>query len=208
VVQLFGTPAVAPASAPMVQKPAASPVVVEKVTEQATSLASELVETLPVSVTAQAEQSFPSTEEVLAVEVTEIPLAEVTEAELPAIISESEVVKEAVLPVPVTENSADVVVIESPLIATSSGLAIAQITTERAEENYLSISAVATQPNTLLQYLYMTIGVITLVLLFSSIVLEARRFHFTQVAYGFLLLIGMGALWYTHLILTNGAVVI
>jgi len=99
-------------------------------------------------------------------------------------------------------------VIESSLIATSSGLAVTSITIPETLQSGSTIPAIATQPNTVLQFVYVIMGIIVALLLSISVVLEARRFRMVQVAYGVLLLCGMGVLWYTHILLTGGAVIV
>ncbi|USN92170.1 MAG: hypothetical protein H6782_04835 [Candidatus Nomurabacteria bacterium] len=116
--------------------------------------------------------------------------------------SEKEIIKEDVL-------LEDVVVIESPAIATSSGLAIANITTPNNNQFAGSrVPAMATMPNKLLQVVYAMLGTTVIVLLIISVIWEARRFRFTQVAYGLVLLVVMGGLWYAHSLLTAGAIIV
>ncbi len=121
-----------------------------------------------------------------------------------SVAAENKYEPERYIPV-VTDN---VVVLEAPIMATSSGLAIANITTSNQPHAGATAVSIATQPNTLLQIVYVTLGAIILFLLTLSIVLEARRFHYMQVAYGVMLIIGMGGLWYVHSLLTTGAVVV
>ncbi|USN88628.1 MAG: hypothetical protein H6780_04035 [Candidatus Nomurabacteria bacterium] len=102
----------------------------------------------------------------------------------------------------------DVVVVEMPVISTSSGLAVAQITRGTGSLHAgATVSAVLTKPNELLQFVYTVVGSVVVLLLSLSIVLEARRLRLAQVAYGIMLLCGMGTLWYVHALLTSGAVV-
>jgi len=126
--------------------------------------------------------------------------------EEPAVVAVAPV-KEEIEPV-VAPDLNEVVVLESPIISTSSGLAVAQITTPPSDHAGATIASVATQPNQLLQIVYVTLGVMVLFLLSTSIVLEARRFHYRQVAYGILLIFVMGGLWFTHTLLTTGAVIV
>lgn len=104
-------------------------------------------------------------------------------------------------------SAEDVVVVEKEMVATSSGLAIANI--ETPVENIDSpVAGIATKPNSLLQIVYTLFGIIVVGLLITSVVIEARRTHYLQAAYGFGLLAIMLGLWYIHSLLTTGAVVV
>lgn len=216
VVQLFGTPAVAPLpppvpnqlpeSAPLASaEPAVAPQAapetivlpaevpnVPEVAEKAlTSLAVES-ETLRASEEVLLEP-VSAPEEVLAVEV--VPVLETSTLET---LSEDTV---GITP-------ADTVVIESTMITHSSGLVAAQLTEPAPTHAGGTAASLATQPNVLLQMIYAALALFVVSLLGISIVIEARRFHFPQVAYGFMLLLGMGGLWFIHSMLTTGAVVV
>jgi hypothetical protein len=102
----------------------------------------------------------------------------------------------------------DVVVVESPTLATSSGLAVGSITTNTPPHAGGTLASIATQPNELLEIIYLFLTVLVVSLLGTSIVVEARKLHFQQVAYGFFLLFGMAGLWYAHSLLTTGAVIV
>jgi len=102
----------------------------------------------------------------------------------------------------------NVVVVESPTLATSSGLAVGSIVTNTPADAGGGLISFATQPNELLQIVYLFLAVIVVSLLGTSIVVEARRLHFHQVAYSFFLLFGMAGLWYAHSLLTTGAVIV
>lgn len=108
----------------------------------------------------------------------------------------------------VTEaKSPDTKIIRRSLIATSSGLAVANMSPTIKPHAGATVASIATQPNALLQSLYVLLGSVVVMLLLASIVLEMRRLHLVQVAYGVLLLVGMGGLWYAHALLTTGAVI-
>lgn len=102
----------------------------------------------------------------------------------------------------------DVVVVETPTLATSSGLAIGNITGVTPPSPEGSLASIATQPNELLEIIYLFLTVLVVSLLGTSIVVEARKFHFQQVAYGFFLLVGMAGLWFANSLLTTGAVIV
>lgn len=205
VVQLFGTPGVVPMKAPVVPTPEPKAVAVA-ITEPVVVSEVEKLPAVPV--------------EVLSAESVE---SETSSAPAPVESVKSEIVTSVpeVAPEPVTKvNSAneasldtvstagDVVIIESPIISTSSGLAIANITTPVDSHAGATVASIATQPNELLQIIYLVLGVLILFLLSTSIVMEARRLRFVQVAYGVLLLLGMGGLWFINSLLTSGAVIV
>lgn len=210
VVQLFGAPAARPVA--VTQSPAVAPspttvteVAIEQIdinqlnpVESPSVLAAE---TELEAVTEITQVTSPLVEEVVTVPAK---TTSVTEVVVPA-PTEEVVVTEVPVPEEVVQ---DIVVIESPLISTSSGLTVAQITTPQVEGSGLNLPSIATQPNTILQFVYFLIGSAVVLLLSTSIVLEARRFRVTQVLYGVLLLCGMGALWYIHVLLTGGAIIV
>ncbi len=218
VVQLFGTPAVAPAP-----EREAAPVEIAKVIP--TEVVSEIVETeVTPELVVLAEDSAPSAqlpeESVVALESvqsdTEIVISEPVLAVEPEVVNESvgmsepaDLVVEDMGSELVVSSIDEVVVIQSPLISTSSGLAIARITAPN-DVNHAgaTVASIVTQPNALLQFVYMILGSVVLFLLGISVVVEARRFHYMQVAYGMLLLLSMGGLWFVHTILTEGAVIV
>ena len=103
----------------------------------------------------------------------------------------------------------DVVMIKKSTIATSSGLApiaLDEATTTITEAEVAG--GVATKPHTLLQIIYTLFGFIVAGLLTASVVVEAKRTRYVQMAYGFGLLAIMAGLWYIHSLLTIGAVIV
>lgn len=226
VVQLFGAPGVTPVLAKATPTPKPEPIA--KVVES--PAAALQVAVVPTEVVSTTEPQL-ADKEVLSVEniVTETPqdpeltdiaeadeLNEQTEEEVVLVSEQTEPYQSPVsnenfaseMPAETISVAEDVVVIESPIIATSSGLAIANITTVNDGTTVDSAASIATQPNELLQIVYIVLGIIILLLLSASIIVEARRLRFIQVAYGFILLFGMGGLWYVHSLLTAGAVII
>jgi hypothetical protein len=110
---------------------------------------------------------------------------------------------------PIATSNQEVVIIKSPVISTSSGLAVANITTDNpSHAGATSIASYATKPNALLQFVYLGLGLVVFLLLTASLVLEARQLRVVQVAYSVLLLVGMGGLWFLNSILTSGAVIV
>ena len=100
------------------------------------------------------------------------------------------------------------VVIQSELMATSSGLPAARATAAPVvHAGATSLASLVTQPGTVLQLIYTVLAVIIVSLLSFSIAIEFRRLRFQQVAYSFLLLCGLGSLWFLHTLLVTGAVI-
>jgi hypothetical protein len=191
VVQLFGTPA-ATQVVKTTPAPVPTPVPVAQIAQ---------VEVAPVVETPEVAGSDVEPAEVPEVTgIEEVPDETVDNGEIVVVPASTEDV--ASLP-----SAEDVVVVEKEMVATSSGLAVANI--DAPAENNDSIAAgIATKPNTLLQIVYTLFGLIVVGLLITSVVVEARRSHYAQVAYGFGLLAIMAGLWYIHSLLTTGAIVV
>ena len=217
VVQLFGAPGAAPAPKPVATPPPTpvpEPVLVVEVTPEIEAvtpveLATE-PEPIPVTETLAQETVLPAETTADEIEApTEVAVETLQPTPITPLLAEEPLeLTEAVTEVAFANPADDAVVfVESSLVATSSGLAVAQVTTPNPSAASAPVSAIMTQPNTLLQMIYLVLGTIVVSLLILSIVLEARRFRLTQVVYGFVLLIGMGVLWYAHVLLTSGAVV-
>lgn len=209
VVQLFGTPAVPPEPKPdpapiAIAEP--EPVVPETIFATEVEIETEVTE--PEAVVESDNDAADNTEsDILVQEPTPILTA------LPEVESETETnIPDEVLSqnpeIDTTVDFREVVIVESSLISTSSGLAVAQISTSPEPHAGATIASFATQPNTILQMAYMVLAVIVVMLLGTSVVIETRRLHFEQVAYGLLLLFGMGGLWFINSLLTTGAVVV
>ncbi|MCB9811915.1 CAP domain-containing protein [Candidatus Nomurabacteria bacterium] len=190
VVQLFGAPAVAAASV-VAQAPAPAPV---------------------------AAQAPPNTEPVTT------PSVENVIATTPAVAGDEEVVtvsesEEAIEPTPTstTELTAtlateevtytdDGTVVFSSYISTSTNATPATV---RATEDKTTkpILAIATQPHRVLQIMYILIGLFVAVALTLSIVIEIRRQEPLQIAYGVGLIGVMLLLFYVHISVSSGVVI-
>lgn len=207
VVQLFGTQAVPP--------PVSEEAPLAVASSQPAPAAESSLPTASSEVAALTEPEPVQTEDVVPVELS------LTAEKTPAEKAEKPVLaQEASLPEDhsaetdstaqvVADDLSEVVVMESPLVSTSSGLAIADIATPKSDNHAgITIASIATKPNALLQSVYAVLAVMVLVLLGASVVIEMRQLHFAQVAYGFLLILGMGGLWYAHSLLTHGAVIV
>ena len=199
VVQLFGTPAIPPTPAP-----ATSPVA---------TIIEESV-TTPVTPESPLEDAVAGIDADLAVvSTTEPTTVTTTEATItpPVIVNDRPVMASSKYRIEdvgseVVTVTDDSVIIEST-IATSSGLAVANIVTDASNQAGTTAVFMATQPNELLQWIYITLGTVVVALLLSSAVFELRRFHYLQVAYSFLLFAVMGGLFFIHSLLTGGAVI-
>jgi len=220
VVQLFGAPAYVPPtptsdeeSVPeenSVPEPAPEPLAVES--PQPTPIPPSPAESGPAPAPAAGTQVAAERADALP-EPPPAPTAEPTATTVPTPVAESASSPTEVEPTPPLTPTApaganEVVVLQSPLLATSSGLAVAQVTTPSPDHAGATVASLATQPNRLLEIVYVTLGVIVVFLLSTSVLLEARRLHVAQAAYGVFLLVAMGALWYVHSWLTSGAVIV
>jgi uncharacterized protein YkwD len=147
----------------------------------------------------------PAPTQPVAAVVQEVAAEEVhTQSVQDAVPTQDVIVPAASIPV----ERPEIVVVQSPLIATSSGLAVAEFTQATEQHAGVTRASLATQPSTFLQVVYLVLGMLILFLLTTSIVLEARQLHYIQVGYSFMLLIGMGGLWFVHVLLTEGAVIV
>jgi len=194
VVQLFG----APAATPVVKT---VPVVATTQPAPTTQIAQTSPSTIEEPVVAGSEVDTPEPVEVTGIE--EVPDQSPEPAEVVTVSSETQVSESEVTTVALE----DVVVVEQAMMATSSGLAVANIVEEPTDNNSTSLASFITKPNALLQAIYLFFGLIVVSLLLTSVVTEAKRTRYVQMAYGVGLLLIMGGLWYVHSILTTGAVV-
>ena len=200
VVQLFGTPAAAQQPAPVAQAPA--PLVLadtdndsdEAVLAESVSI-SEEVETY------EAERVVVAYEEEVP-ESTETQATGTNESQMQA--SSSETVIESV------EETPYGVALYSDFISTSTGGVPATLdpqTPAQADQAPLLLE-IATQPHTVLQILYTIIGLFVLTMLILSIVIEVKHQHPVQIAYGAALVVAMAGLYYLHVAVTAGALVV
>jgi hypothetical protein len=189
VVQLFGTPAVPP-PAPVAQAQPATPV--------ANQVA--LVEAEPTNVLASEDSVA---EPVSPIDETAANVAQYSnEEKLPADAPLAE--ETTAIPVP-TE---DVVIVESLPIATSSGLAIANVVETNSEVDSSGIAGIATRPHLVLQIIYGVLASIVVLLLIASLFIEMRRVHPVQMAYSAGMLGTMALLLWVHTVLIHGAVIV
>lgn len=200
VVQLFGTPAVVPVtkSAPVIpsatptQVPASSELAIAEINPEPEVAAAEVTTEEPRLQTSPSEAETPTVSPEVTLESPES--AENTEL--------------ATNEVSVVEIASDnTVFLESSIVATSSGLAVASVVDESVSEP-VSFFAFATQPNTIIQFIYAVLTVLVIGMLIVSLIKEVEKARFIQVAYSVALLLSMGGLYWLHTALTHGAIVV
>ncbi len=225
VVQLFGTPAIAPVAS-------TKPVVTENVAqaEVKPSLATkeeavvvetakeDLIATAPVTqkvALASKTETTPKADEVVEEDKTIIETEPTTEPVKPEtndlVVNNEPILEETAVNEPIAEAVAkvnDSVVLESSTITDSSGLAVANIFTPGVDKLESPVAAIATQPNNLLQIIYFVLASVVIILLSISIIVEAKHLRFAQASYGAIMLFLMGGLWFFHSLLTSGAVIV
>ncbi len=99
----------------------------------------------------------------------------------------------------------------SSFIATTSDLLPAPPEKELATTNNLNsgeqLASVVTRPNLVLQSIYLVLGILVILALFTSILLGFYQQRFRQVTYGVFLLLLMSGLFYIHYSLLNNVVI-
>jgi hypothetical protein len=202
VVQMFGTPAAAPkvvAVAPEVPTPVVAGETTDGASQKPTPKKEEILS-----------ESVTLTETVTIVPAEPTPVT-VTEkvAEKKAVVAVKEV--KEVEQVAVAETKvfdADTAVYSSFVSTSTGGIAAALEPVSEVTESTPFYAEVATQPNRILQMLYLVIGAGVFVALMMSILIEARRQQPVQIAYGVGLLSLMFGLFYIHSVLTHGVSII
>jgi len=215
VVQLFGAPAASVSDTPsspiesvVVAAPTSTSVMAERrpAAEQVAGVSKPVAASpVPIATTSTSTIVAPavSAESVTKPEV--VTSASLVAADSTATASTApETIVEAV------EMSDELVSVYSNTLTSSTPLLPARI--DRAVGGAVSTRApilgrLATQPNTVLQIVYIMLGGLIGVALFMSVLLEWRRHHPLQVAYGVLLLCVMSGLFYLHMFLTSGALI-
>jgi hypothetical protein len=193
VVQLFGTPA-APIQ-PLYSVPPPAPPVVAATDEEVvvTDLLPEEVETEVLGDERVAVATEP--ESILG-----------TESEIVTVIPQTEITEEVVIPV----KTEAVNVSNDLFIATSSSyipITAGVVRQQLLQEGDISFpEELATTPNTVLRYIYLSLGTLISILLLLSVALAARYHRPFQLAYGIALLILMTGLFYLQAHLTSAVV--
>lgn len=206
VVQLFGTPAAAPKPvAPVVAaapKPAPAPAPTLAATQQPAPTPAPVTTEVPEITPEETERLEDGDETVLAANTPkETPVA-------PTVATTTPTTTIATPPKAATPVDTDVVMIEQSTIATSSGLPAVALDDATTTADAQIPGEVATKPHTLLQIMYSLFGFVVVGLLIASVVAEAKKTRYVQMAYGFGLLLIMAGLWYVHTLLTTGAVIV
>lgn len=197
VVQLFGTPMSGAAPAAVEPEPTRVAVVeipVEPVPTVAAETTPEPVASTPTEpeiVIVPTPEFVASTDEVVP---EEVPALEPIEVSVP-------VPEEVMAPTPVSE----------PVAAATADMAteFAMVITEEEPEfkPVSSMARLATQPQRTLNIIYIMTSLFVLGALMASILIEIRKQHPVQIAYGTGLIAAMAALMYVHMAITGGALI-
>jgi hypothetical protein len=202
VVQLFGTPAAAASVAQAEPEPvevAVAPITPppETVLSESVTLTEDVkvYEAEPVAVPVEAEDE-PSED------VVETPQPSEEEASNNESTSSEVVIADM-------EETPYGVALYSDLISTSTGGVPATIQSDGGKTDQVPFFLeLATQPHTILQILYIIIGLFVFAALLISILIEIKQQHPVQIMYGSGLLAIMGLLYYVHMVVSQGALIV
>lgn len=209
VVQMFGTPGIAPV---LSTAPEASFFLADRVTVEATSSnVSELAKTSTTSVVLGIE-THPKDNSSTTIEASE--LNDLSTAVTRETLSEETI--EDVKPADLINEAAPAtsvarpILLQSDTVSSSTNLSPASATlmTPNRETSAPKIAELATQPSTVLQLLYISIGSLTAILLAISVVVGWKKRTLVQVWYGVGLLVLISLLFYIHVLVTSGAQII
>lgn len=198
VVQLFGTPSIAPAPV------ATSPTVAVEIVEELVQVDKSQSQTV-------LSESVSISEDVTTYEAKPVPVV-VEETTLLESTEKEDTVKRDAYTTSTTVGVTDHgVALYSDFIATSTGgisasIDSSQISQSSTHASFLSI--LSTQPHRLLGILYILIGLFVFGLLIFSIFIEIRHQQPLQILYSVGLLILMGGLFYMQSIIGVGAIVV
>jgi len=200
VVQLFGTPAATQQPESLAQAAPTPAVLSGSDEDNSEAVLAESVSISEEVETYEAEPVLVAYEEA----VPEPAQAQETEANQAEAQASSETVIESV------EETPYGVALYSDFISTSTGGIPATLDPQSPAEADQAplLLEIATQPHTVLQILYTIIGLFVIVMLILSIVIEVKRQHPVQIAYGLALLAGMAGLYYLHVAVSAGALVV
>lgn len=208
VVQLFGTPAAAAAPSVVAQAEPAVVIEPESDLESVATVASSsgpLVAGLQEEVVRAEPESVVVTEEVPSTDsgIEPVPSEEVQDKAVEQVPPTHTPVNEGVL----TFTDEGTTVYES-YISTTTGGVPATVSTHKTDNNTPPAFAFATQPHRVLQFVYILLGSFVFIALLLSIFIEIRRQQPLQVVYGAGLVATMLLLFYVHLSVTSGAVIL
>jgi hypothetical protein len=208
VVQLFGTPAApvvaaAPTPAPVVPAPVLlsipepEPLVSE--TTQVAQVVEEVSSEEPLTIAMAPEEVLGTTEDTVAVEAAPTP----TPAEEAVVVEPFEVAEVVTDPARTS--------VFSTHFATSSGLppvvsSVGSVSGTTAD-SFSFVQVAATQPSTVLQAVYLGLGMLVATLLLLSIIIGIHHTRPLQVVYGVGLILLMSGLFYVHVSLTTSVVI-
>lgn len=220
MVQLFGTPAMPVAttqSSPTAAIQVPAPVAIATATPAVLATGTTVDPVIPATVApvvAGEMVEAPLATEVAPVVIKEAPVDRV----VPNLAQAPEapvVLPAAVVPTNTTEATVDVshddfVVAYSDMVATSTNLHAAPFATLQSVGGTTApmMARLATQPNSVLQTIYLILGCLVALALFASVILEWRQHRPLQTGYGLALLILMTGLFYVHTLATAGALVL
>lgn len=226
VVQLFGTPAIKTVVlAPPVSLPVATPAPLVAVVAEpaetfvgtsdqgAPQVAGEMIDVPPPVLALNSvsdETNIVQEKQMAATIATESDMSEVPDTQLVlGVTPTEEPTTSAAIPAVLPTDSRQVVSLYSGMAASTTNLTPAPYTTSNSVINQVpTMAALATEPNTLLQLIYLILGSITAFALIASVVLEWRHHRPLQTVYGLALLLMMAGLFYIHTIISSGAIVI
>lgn len=209
VVQMFGTPAAAEEEE--IEEPAVEETIAATESEQeevvlaeAVSLTEdvEVFEAEPVLVAVTEEVEPAPSNEVAGAENELATSSEATSS--PSLLTEKEIM------ITRMEDTPYGVALYSDLISTSTGGVPATIDGSGPGQRDQApfFFEIATQPHIILQIMYSIIGVFVVSSLLVSILIEIRRQHPIQIAYGGALLAIMAVLYYVHVAVSGGALIV
>lgn len=109
-----------------------------------------------------------------------------------------------------TFATADFVAIQSDMATSKTNLVPATLKTDdvQIQPPVPTVYRLATEPNRVLQYIYVCIGVLTLLALFASVLIEWRKHRPRQTVYGVMLLLLICGLFYLHVTLTASVLIV
>ncbi len=221
VVQLFGTPAAAIQPAPVVVA-APTPVPVFAVVEEALATIGSTSEAVAAIESGEVEiidlLALNQTPEVAGETITEEAVITEPAVGTPemAVAADAEpaLVPPDTLAVPQRKINPQVFdsydVLYSDLAASSTKLfpAVLSVPDNNGGTTAPMVARLATEPNHLLQNIYIVIGFMVVLALLTSVLLEWRHHRPIQTAHGLLLLVIMCALFTIHSMITGGAVIL
>ena len=210
VVQLFGTPAMK-SLLPLVakQEPVVEPFPIIKETISTTSLF-QINDDLPIAILGAEITTSSSSPTVPVVENIESDTPNHSDPVISDVNVEFTPINNPTTTDPVVVVNDTHVLMYLDTVSTSTDLIPLPVSTSLSYMSSTSMAIpitarLATQPNNILQILYIIIGLLTIISLLASVLIEWRKQQLLQVSYGVLLLLLMSGLFYMHVVITAGA---